>query len=181
MTKIVHPRLTLEQLHEQTCYRELPPKQKKAVDVFIQNGGNKTEAVLAAYKVKSKENARVLSYAVFGSPTVIACLAAYFQDDPLASFTRACYAAYRRKKLTGAQVQALALIAKINGWGSAALPTEMLHGRDAEPEESQAPVEPIPTTRVPAGATPLVDDQGIVRGYKTEAGDYVQLADVEAQ
>jgi hypothetical protein len=40
--------------------------------------------------------------------------------------------------------------------------------------------QPAQDSRVPADATPLVDAQGIVRGYKTQAGEYVQLAEVEA-
>jgi hypothetical protein len=48
-----------------------------------------------------------------------------------------------------------------------------------EHKDPQAPIENVATSRVPVGATPLVDDQGIVRGYRTAENEYVQLSDVE--
>ena len=49
---------------------------------------------------------------------------------------------------------------------------------EPQPTE-QAVKDDIPASRVPASARPLVDAQGVVRGYRTAAGEYVQLAEVE--
>jgi hypothetical protein len=55
---------------------------------------------------------------------------------------------------------------------------------DDEPDASVVAENKTPQTvaldsRVPAGATALADDQGVIRGYRAADGNYVQLADVE--
>jgi hypothetical protein len=143
MTKTLHDRLTLDELRATESYFELTPKQQKLVEVFIETNGDRVKAVMAAYATKSEKNARVLAYQVFDSPRVIECLSAYFQDDPMEDFKRDVRKAYHNKKITVAQVQAMTLHAKLNGWGTASLPS--MHGRDAEPAPSpKPPPETVP-------------------------------------
>ncbi len=183
----IKERLPLEQLAQERCYLDLTPKQQKLVKTFIESNGNRILAVTTAYDVKNAEVARVLSYEVFANPKIIACLAIYFQDDPLDVFKREVERAWRNRRLSVAQVQAMKIYCDLNGWGSGSLPN--LHGREpakpVSPAKSRAkspkvtPADPL--ARVPEGATPLMDKAGVLRGYKTASGVYVQLADVEAE
>jgi len=57
----------------------------------------------------------------------------------------------------------------------------------ALPHNKRKPIEPesesdqeTPTDRIPDGAVALRDHEGIVRGYKTASGEYVQLPTLEA-
>jgi len=174
MAVIKQPRLTIEQLRAEQVFVELTPKQKTLVENYISTNGDRVKSVLAAYETKSEQNARVLAYELFSSPRVVACLAAYFQSDPLESFKADVRKAYANKKLTIAQVSAMKLHAEINGWTSASLP----NWRDAaEPTPKTKNPEATSDNRIPAGATPLVDAAGTVRGYRTTDGSYVRLTD----
>jgi hypothetical protein len=179
-------RLTLDQLRAEQCYIELTPKQKKMVDHFIISNGDRVASVMAAYATKSEANARVLAYEFFASPRVVACLAAYFQNDPFEDFKAEVRKAYRNKKLTVAQVSALKLHADLNGWGSALLPDQ--HGRDAAKPDEPAATEKAPT--LPANAGPQRfkigdrvterDDQGILHiGRVTAVDSDGQVLDAE--
>jgi len=171
-------RLSLAQLRAEQCFLDLTPRQKKMIEVFVESDGDKVLAVTTAYTPKSAEVARVMSYELFESPKVIACLTAYFQDDPMDVFKRAVRRAMTRKRLTVAQVTAMKLYCDLNGWGSKSLPNT--HGHDsAEPTADSETPRPALDSRVPPGATPLVDGSGVVRGYRTLDGRYVRLADVE--
>lgn len=174
-------RLTIEQLRAEQCYIELTQKQKKLVETFISSNGDRVASVMSAYATKSRENAQILAYQFFTSPRVVACLAAYFQDDPLESFKAEVRRAYRNKKITVAQVRAMTLHAELNGWGSASLPS--LHGRDsAEPvaeSESPRPVAPQDGP-VPPGCRPVRSKKtGGLIGYITPDGERVALNIVE--
>jgi non-homologous end joining protein Ku len=48
----------------------------------------------------------------------------------------------------------------------------------SETETKSKVKKPAVESRIPAGATQLVDKAGVVRGYKTADGKYVQLAEV---
>jgi hypothetical protein len=143
-----HEKLTLAQLRETQVFIALTPKQKRAVQVFVETNGDRQASVLAAYKVKNARNAAILSSQVFASPAVVACLAAYFQDEPLESFKNDVRKAFINRKITVAQVRALELLAELNGWGSASLPKNSLHGRDAEPS-TEEPLPPIENGAAP--------------------------------
>jgi hypothetical protein len=52
---------------------------------------------------------------------------------------------------------------------------------DDEPQAASKPATPEAERRVPPGATPLVDKQGVLRGYRTPTGEYVGLAAVVAE
>jgi len=121
MTSKHKERLTLEQLRAEQVYIELTSKQKVLVDTFIQTNGDRTASVLAAYATKSKENAQIMAYTVLSSPRVVACLSAYFQSDPLEDFKAEVRKAYRNRKLSVAQVDALKLHAELNGWSAETL------------------------------------------------------------
>jgi hypothetical protein len=175
-------RLTFEQLRAEPVFRDLTPRQQKMIETFIASNGDRLQAVQSAYNAKSAEVARVMAYEFFASHKVVACLTAYFQDDPLEVFKRDLRRAMTSKKLTVAQVQAMKIYCDVHGWGSKSLPD--LHGRDAKPDEDAAVSEtprPDRDVRVPAGATPLADDAGVIRGYRLPSGDYVRLVDGAAE
>jgi hypothetical protein len=170
-------RLTLDQLHATQCFLALTPKQKKLIEAFIETNGDRTASVLAAYDVKNTRNAQVLAYQIFASPNVIACIAAYYQDDPLESFKAEVCKAYRSKRITVAQIRAMVLHADLNGWGSATLPKESLHGKDAKSSEPESPVENDTTDKqIPEGAQVWYDNAtGAAIGYRTTDGRDVKL------
>jgi hypothetical protein len=117
-------RLTVEQLKQQRCFRILTPKQQMMVLTFIGSDGDRVLAVLSAYQVKSPEVARVLAYEFFENPKVIACLAAYFQDDPLEMFKEDVRRAMHNRRLTVAQVAAMRLYCEMNSWKPGSLPEQ---------------------------------------------------------
>jgi hypothetical protein len=183
----IKERLSFEQLKQEPCFTNLTPKQRLMIETFIASNGDRVLAVKTAYNAKTLDIARVMAYELFENPKIIACLAIYFQDDPLDVFKRDVQRAWRNKRLSIAQVQAMKLYCDVNGWGSGSLPN--LHGPgSAEPARSakqsrakNSKVTPAdPLARVPEGATPLADKNGIVRGYKTADGNFVQLANAEA-
>jgi hypothetical protein len=163
-------------------FQRLSPQQKTFVLVLLKTGDSQ-QAVDAAYPSAHHKSRRALKYQVLRSGNVTAALDVWrFRDSGPA---RANLIRIVQEQLKAAEpgstsaakftVQLERLLLGVQG-------TNKAHFKDLpEPEDDQASGEAVLTSRVPAGATPLVDDQGIVRGYKTEAGDYVQLADVEAQ
>jgi hypothetical protein len=167
MTKPTHARLTLDQLRETQVFMTMSIKQKRFIEAFISNGGDRIAAVETAYDTKDRKNARILSYQVFSSLNVIACLAAYYQDKPLDLFKAEVLRAYRSRKLTVAQVYALRLLADINGWGSASL-RDALHGRDAKPS-----TEPVAAAEVAEAAEVAVDDSQFRAPKKFQVGDLI--------
>lgn len=156
------PRLSIEQLREEDVFLDLTPRQKILIETYVTSNYDRVLAVQKAYNPKTAEIARTMSYEVFATVRVIACLACFFQDEPLKTFQDTVRRAYRQKKLTTAQVSALELLAKVSGWG-VALPG-VIHGRKAEPDEpavenSKAPAAPVAASApvvVPPKAKPFI-------------------------
>lgn len=181
-------RLTLAELKATTVWTDLTSKQKVLVETFIQNGGDRVKAMLAAYAIKSPETARVLAYEYFTSPRVVACLTAYFQGDPLEDFKADVRAAYRNKDLSVAQVRALELHAKINGWASDSLPSfSKAEPENIKPTSKAAPAVdnavggPIAPKRFAVGDRVTErDEQGVLhKGIVTKVDEAGQIVDAD--
>jgi hypothetical protein len=140
-------RLSLDQLHATQVYSDLTPRQKILVETFIGSNGDRVAAVKAAYTTKSGEVARVMAYEAFASPRVIAALAAYFQSDPLEDFKAELRKAYRNKRLSIAQFNALKLHAEVCGWTSDSLPDK----NDIDEPETSKPQASRTSAATPVG------------------------------
>jgi hypothetical protein len=108
------------------------------IESWIASDGDRVFSTSSAYDCAHAEAARSFSYEVLSSPAVIACLAAYYQDDPLAEFKSQVSRAVRNSRLTTAQIRALELMARLNGWGDSSLPNR----NGYEPVESEEPSVP---------------------------------------
>src|ERR1700691_2233198 len=114
-TKIA--RMTIEELRLQDCYLGLRPKQRMFIEGWIASGGDRGFSTSSAYDCKHADVARAFSYEGLSRPAVVACLAAFYQDDPLKEFKDQVGRAVRNSRLTTAQIRALELMARLNGWG----------------------------------------------------------------
>jgi hypothetical protein len=150
MTTTKIARMTIEELRQQKCYSDLRAKQRMFIESWIASDGDRVFATSSAYDCAHAEAARSFSYEVLSSPAVIACLAAFYQDDPLKEFKDQVGRAVRNSRLTTAQIRALELMARLNGWGDSSLPNR----NGYEPVEPEAPavqkveVLPYSMTRV---------------------------------
>jgi hypothetical protein len=138
MTTTKIARMTIEELRQQECYLDLRPKQRMFIEGWIASGGDRVFATSSAYDCAHAEAARSFSYEVLSSPAVIACLAAFYQDNPLAEFKDQVSRAVRNRNLTTAQIRALELMARLNGWGDSSLPSR----NGYEPVDSEEPSAP---------------------------------------
>jgi hypothetical protein len=80
-----------------------------------------------------------------------------------------------------AQERARRLLAELTGLISTDGQSKAVDEPRAEDSKAEAPKigESNSESRVPAGATALVDRDGVIKGYRSADGQYVQLADVE--
>jgi hypothetical protein len=136
MTTTKIARMTIEELRQQECYLGLRPKQRMFIEGWIASGGDRVFSTSSAYDCKHADVARAFRYEVLSSPAVIACLAAFYQDDPLREFKDQVSRAVRNNRLTTAQIRALELMARLNGWGDGSLPNR--NGQESEPESEAA-------------------------------------------
>jgi hypothetical protein len=114
-------RLTLEQVMATQEYAVLTGKQQSFVENYIEGGlaSGIYDAVAAtqmAYATKSREIARVMSYALITNIRIIAVLNRHFNKEPLAEFVEQVDRAIRNKKLTTAQLLALKLKGDVLGY-----------------------------------------------------------------
>ena len=102
-------RLSIEQLRRKQAFLDLPEKQQKMLEVFLETG-NKLQAIQAAFNRKSQQTARTMAYAYFKMPGVIACLAVAKGIDPeLEKFEETVRRAVMNNQLTHSQLGALRL------------------------------------------------------------------------
>jgi hypothetical protein len=116
-------RISLEELRTTPEYIRLTPKMKMFVDSYCGAGaidGNydAVAAVNQAYKCKSYEVARIMSYSILANIKIVAVLNRYFGTDPADSFLENLDRAVRNKKLTLAQLGALRLQCEVLGIGT---------------------------------------------------------------
>src|ERR1700680_3246574 len=158
-------------------WRALTDSQRIWVTQFLATG-NALSATRAGYKTKSEANNRVLSYELAKNKSIVAALdVATGKIIPVKS-EREILIETVRKQLRAAEKGSIAA-SKF----TAQLERLQLGGKsdEVESDTGEAPKTSASdsTSRVPAGATALADISGVVRGYRTADGQYVQLADVE--
>jgi hypothetical protein len=117
----MNTRLTLEQIKETQEYSVLTGKQQLFVETYIASGletkvYDAVSATQTAYHCKSRENARVMSYALMANIRIIAVLNRHFNREPIEEFLTQIDHAIRNKKLSIAQIQALKLKGDILGY-----------------------------------------------------------------
>src|ERR1035437_5866649 len=116
-------RMPLDDLRKTHEYTRLTPKQKMFVDSYCAGGSvdGKYDAVSAtnsAYKCKSDEVARVMSYSLLANINIVAVLNRHFGTEPIDSFLATLDRAVRNSKLTLAQLGALQLQCAVMGFGT---------------------------------------------------------------
>jgi hypothetical protein len=114
-------RLTLAQVKDTQEYSVLTGKQQLFIETYIQTGIDTgkyepIDATVTAYKCKSRENARVMSYALMANIKIIAVLNRHFNREPIEEFLTQIDRAIQNKKLTVAQMAALKLKGDILGY-----------------------------------------------------------------
>jgi hypothetical protein len=107
-------RLTTKELAQTPEYQQLTNKQKLFVLTYVGSGMvdgnyNGAEAALTAYKCKSRESARIMSYSLLANIKIVAVLNRHFSIEPREEFLALLDRAIRNKKLTMAQLGALKL------------------------------------------------------------------------
>jgi hypothetical protein len=115
-------RLTLAQVKDTQEYSVLTGKQQLWCETYIQGGidtgtYDPVGATQVAYSTKSRENARVMSYALMSNLRIIATLNRHFNREPIEDFVIQIDRAIQNKKLSIAQMQALKLKADVLGYG----------------------------------------------------------------
>ena len=129
-------RLTLEQIKTTQEYAVLTGKQQLFVETYCASGLNTgiydpIFSTMQAYKCKSRENARVMSYSLMANIRIVAVLNRHFNREPIEEFLIQIDRAIRNKKLTIAQLSALKLKGDILGYpsrlpGTSGLPTGVI-------------------------------------------------------
>jgi hypothetical protein len=117
----ISKRLTLAQIKDTQEYSILTGKQQLFCETYIQGGIDTgtyepIDATMTAYKCKSRENARVMSYALMSNIRIIAVLNRHFNREPIEEFLIQIDRAIQNKKLRPAQLQALKLKGDILGY-----------------------------------------------------------------
>jgi Terminase small subunit len=162
-------------------YRALTDRQKVFVTAYLASG-NAVKAVREAYRCKSDQTARVMTYQLLQHPRVADCIAELKgkteRDIQIEGLRRDLWkcrpGGYERARF-------LSMYLQLTGLLKPPTEAELRPDRQAKSRAKASKITPAnPLDRVPADATPLADKNGIVRGYKTADGKFVQLADVEA-
>jgi hypothetical protein len=176
-------RIPLAALEARVEWQALTLKQQTFLRAYIQSGVDTgtydaVAAVRAAYNATG--NAKVLSYELLANPKIDRILVLHFgwneQDRLKTRHQKSVKQLLRqvRFQLRHAEpgsVSAQRLTAQLQ---SLLLNQEPPVEREPEAETA------VSNTRIPVGATALVDERGVTRGYRTADGQYVQLAAVEA-
>jgi len=167
-------KMTLDEFKRTQEYAACSDKMKLWLVTLIENGFDYIAATAAAFNAK---NPRVFSYAVRNWTKVRAALNLYLGRSEQDAFLEELQKTIRRAPSgSDRQVRAQALYARLK-WNVQSPASE-------EPETPATSHHKTPNTansRVPAGATPLADDAGVIRGYRLPSGDYVRLADGAAE
>jgi len=170
--------MTLDELKRSPEYAECSDKMKRWLVTLIENGFDYTAATATAFTCKYPEK---FSHSVRKWPAIRVALNRYLGRSEQDVFLADLQETIRRApKGSDRHVRALALYARMRFGVDTP-------GGEAEPQapaatnKSEAPAKSkvVTDSRVPVGATALADKQGVIRGYRTPDGQYVQLADVE--
>lgn len=143
--------MPLELLRLTPEWKKATERQQLMVESYIASGGDKVFAVMSAYRVKDRETARKMQYDSFSRPAVVAILNLYHRVTPRDAFLRDVERAVRNRKLTVAQIRALELQARLNGWER---PEGLPHSNgyvSSEPDESDSAATENTAPRFKAG------------------------------
>ncbi len=132
-------RLTLAQVKDTQEYAALTGKQQLFIETYCAGGidtgtYDPVMATLTAYKCKSKENARVMSYSLMANIRIVAVLNRHFNREPIEEFVLQIDRAIQNKKLTVAQLGALKLKSELLGY-TTKLPGATDHAIDNVPPD----------------------------------------------
>jgi hypothetical protein len=113
--------MPLDELEKTSEYLRLTPKQRLFCATYCYGGVSDGvyDSVIAtktAYRCKSLEVARIMSYSLMQNIRVIAVLNRHFNAEPIEEFLVQVDRAIQNKKLTVAQLQALKLKGDILGY-----------------------------------------------------------------
>ena len=146
-------RLTLDEIRNTQEYSILTGKQQMYVETYCASGidTGTYDPVLAAqtaYACRSRENARVMSYALMANIRIIAVLNRHFNREPIEEFLVQVDRAIQNKKLSIAQLQALKLKGDVlgyttrlpgtNGFPSGTLPPDVVEAA-RKPKRTKTP------------------------------------------
>jgi hypothetical protein len=169
--------MTLSDLQASKEYLACSAKMRVFLTTLIENGFDYPAATAAGFNCK---NPRVFSYAVRNWAKVRAALNLYLGHSEQDIFLDELQQTIRRApKGSDRHVRALALYARMR-FGVDTSGSDDSTGPVAATSKSETP-RPGRDVRVPAGATPLADDVGVIRGYRLPSGDYVRLVDGAAE
>lgn len=113
-------RLTYDELKNTPEYQKLTSKQQLFVATYCSGGlvsgkYDAVHAVMLAYKCRTLEIARIMSYSLLGNIKIIAAVNRHFNAGPTVEFLETLDRAIKNKKLTAAQLGALRLKCEILG------------------------------------------------------------------
>ena len=133
-------RMTMEAVRSTPEFHKLTPQQRFAVETFSASG-DKILAIRAAYSTKSREVARVMAAELFASPRVRAVLDLLEGKTPFEKFKEAVDRVVKSgSKATDAEIEALALQAKLHGWTR---PKNLSIRKRGEHDMSKSPETPF--------------------------------------
>lgn len=144
-------RMSLEELEKTQEYQRLTQKQRLFVATYCEGGriSENYDPVMAtniAYKCKSMEVARIMSYSLMANIRIIAILNRHFGTQPVDEFLAVLDRAINNKKITIAQLGALKLKCDILGLanklphgGSSAVPNEVQEATRAARKSQRKP------------------------------------------
>lgn len=153
-------KMPLAELEKTVEYQRMTEKQQMFVATYVTAGllghYDPEAAVLAAYKCKTRESARVMSYSMMQNPRIIDVLNLHFGKDATAAFLEQVNRAIRNKKLTLAQMEAMQLKSRILGIGTAlkGRPRSQTPKPEKTPKKSKKEIKmeeaPVDTTPTPS-------------------------------
>lgn len=114
-------RISVEALKKTPEFQRLTAKQQLFVETYCGGGMidgiyNAVGATMVAYRCKSMEVARIMSYSLLANIRIVEVLARHFNAEPIEDFLVELNRAIHNKKLTLAQLQALKLKADVLGF-----------------------------------------------------------------
>jgi hypothetical protein len=137
-------RMSLDELTHTVEFAHLSPKMGTFVRIYLQNfldtgTFDPLSATKTGYDCKSDSSARTFGYQLLSNPKIILCLNRFFGSSPEEAFLRQVEKAIYSRKLTIAQVRALELQCKLNGWENGIPRSRDLHVTGSETDDESQP------------------------------------------
>ncbi len=126
----VKQHMTAHELSQTIEFGHLSPKMATWVLSYVQNFLDKgtfdpLTSTKAAYQCATEESARTFGYQLMAHPKILLTLNRFFGDSPEQAFLKQVEKAIYRRRLTIAQIRALELLCRVNGWANG-----MPHSKD---------------------------------------------------